>query len=149
MGSEPLPYLETDERAGRISPDGRWIAYRGYGSGWFIYVRPMHASNSRWQVSGAAGQFSEPRWRADGRELFYLAPDLSLMAGPVAAGSTFHAGPPRRLFQTHAAPPSGAAGRAYDVVPDGSRFLVKIPAAAAPITVLAGWTALIESSVVP
>ena len=148
-GPERLPYLETDEGAGRISPDGRWIAYRGYESGWFIYVRPSQPSGNRWQVSGIASQWSEPRWRADGRELFYLAPDLSLMTVPVAAGSTFQAGPPRLLFQTHASPPSGAAGRAYDVMPDGSKFLVKVAAARAPITVVVGWPALTQSSLVP
>lgn len=147
--SEALPYLESDEGAGRISPDGRWIAYRGYDSGWFIYVRSIQSSDSRWQVSGPSGQWAEPRWRADGRELFYLSPDLSLMAVPVATGSTFKSGPPRRLFRTPAAPPSGAAGRSYDIVPDGTKFLVKMPAAVAPISVIVGWTGLMRTSALP
>ena len=137
-----LPYLESDEGNARISPDGRWIAYKAYESGWFIYVRSMSSPENRWQVSSAVDQFSEPRWRGDGKELFYLAPDLSIMAVSIEPGSAFKVGPARRLFPTEAAAPSGLAGQAYDVATDGQRFLVKKPASVSPITVVVNWTSL-------
>lgn len=140
-----LPYLESDEGNGRISPDGRWIAYRGYESGWFIYVRPLDSSGARWPISDLVSQWSEPRWRADGKELFYLSADLSLMSVDILGDRPFRAGPARLLFHTAAAPPSGASGQAFDIAPDGLRVLIKTPASPAPITVVFDWPALAES----
>jgi DNA-binding winged helix-turn-helix (wHTH) protein len=139
-----LPYLEADEDEARISPDGRWLAYRRYESGSFIYVRPVHSMDSRWQVSSLVSQWAEPRWRGDGRELFYLSPDLSVMAVDIQAGAAFRPGMARRLFQTRAVAPSGLAGQAYDVTSDGQRFLVKVPASFSPITVVVNWTSLLQ-----
>jgi dipeptidyl aminopeptidase/acylaminoacyl peptidase len=141
----PLLYLGSDEGSGRLSADGRWLAYRGYDSGWFIYVRPVGTMEGRWQVSSAVDHQAPLRWRRDGRELFYLAPDLSVMAVSVEPGATFRANPARRLFQTRAVAPSGVTGDAYDVASDGQRFLVKVPASYSPITVVVNWTSMLQN----
>ena len=145
IGRDPrlstLPYRET-ENDGRISPDGRWVAYASYDAGMSIFVRPVASADTRWQISGRGA--SEVRWRADGRELFYLAPDLSIMSVAAESGKIFRALPPLRLFQTRAVQPSGVAGRAYDVTSDGQRFLINVPASSPPITAVVNWTALLE-----
>jgi Tol biopolymer transport system component len=138
-----LPDLESDEQSGRISPDGRWLAYEGWESAWSVYVRPLQSTESRWQVSPIGG--AEPRWRADGRELFFLSPDLSVMAMDIEPVDTFRVVPARRLFQTQAVAPSGLVGQAYDVTSDGQRFLVKVPASFSPITVVVNWTSLFQN----
>ncbi len=83
---------------GQFSPDGRWVAYQTNESGRFeVVVQPFPAAGSKWQVSTAGGV--APRWRADGKELYFLAPDATLMAVPVtAAGTSFEAGTPVALF---------------------------------------------------
>jgi len=86
---KPYAFLSTpfNEQGGVFSPDGRWVAYQSNESGRDeIYVRPFPGPGGQWQVSTAGG--SDPRWRPDGKELYYLAPDLKLMA---AAVSRFHA----------------------------------------------------------
>jgi len=134
-----LPASESDVQSGRISPDGRLLAYESWDDGrWSIFVRPLQATDTRWQISPAGSV--EPRWRADGRELFFLAPDMALMAIDVEAGSTFKTGAARRLFQTRAAVPSGLTGPAYDASSDGQRFLIKVPASSSQITVVINWT---------
>ena len=73
---------EFDERHGQFSPDGRWVAYRSSESGRFeIYVRPFPGPGGQWQISTAGG--IAPRWRPDGKELYYIAPDGKLMAVPI------------------------------------------------------------------
>jgi Tol biopolymer transport system component len=89
------------EGAGRVSPDGRWIAYTTNESGTYeIVVQPYpDLSKGKWQVS--TGGAVEAKWRADGRELFFLASDGSLMAVEVEPGeNTFAFGEPHLLFQT-------------------------------------------------
>jgi len=147
----PLLHSEFEEEQGRFSPDGKWIVYQSNESGGFeIYVRPFRPDiagaqsgllGGKWQVSTGGGV--EPRWRGDGRELFYLAPDGKLMAAPVQTGATFEAGAPQPLFQTRAA----AGFTRYDVTGDGKRFLVNTPeeTASAPATVVLNWTAGIKS----
>ena len=82
-----------------------------------------------------------PRWRADGKELYYLAPDDKLMAAPVVAqGGTFAPGTPEALFQTRAAS-NAAARQPYDVARDG-RFLIATQAeneSTEPIHLLQNW----------
>ena len=107
----PLPVLQTpfDETSGQFSPDGRWVAYQSNDSGPIqIYVRPFRGPGGPWQVSTAGG--SQPRWRPDGKELFYVAADARLMAVPIAVGvdpQTLKAGAPVPLFRTRLA--SGAS----------------------------------------
>jgi DNA-binding winged helix-turn-helix (wHTH) protein/Tol biopolymer transport system component len=136
-----LPYLALDESSGRISPDGRWLAYVGWEIGRGVYVRPLQSADSRWQIASSSGLEAEPRWRGDGRELFFLSSDLSLMAADIESVPAFRAGSARRLFRTQAVAPSGLTGQmAYDVTSDGQRFLVKVPASFSPITLVVNWT---------
>ena len=83
------------------------------------------------------GGGTEPRWRGDGRELFYLAPNGKMMAVEVTVGEEFHAGTPTPLFQ---APPGVVVG---DVTADGKRFLLVTPvgpSASVPFTVVLNWS---------
>jgi len=147
---KPMPFLRTefDERNARFSPDGRWVAYQSNESGRDeIYVRGFSpgepGSRGQWQVSTGGGL--EPRWRGDGKELFYLAPDRKLMAVEVKAGTGFEAGIARPLFQTRVYT-SAFAGR-YAVTRDGQRFLIISEAeesAGEPATVILNWPAALK-----
>jgi eukaryotic-like serine/threonine-protein kinase len=122
----------------RSSRDGRWLAYSSYDSGSganSVYVRSVTSPDGGRRI--AAGQ--EPRWRADGRELYYLAPDLSIMAVDVEPGADFHVGAPHLLFQTQMKGSGVIGQQAYDVTSTGQRFLVKMPVSLSPITVLVNW----------
>jgi eukaryotic-like serine/threonine-protein kinase len=126
----------------QFSPDGRWIAYASNETGTMeIYVSPFPSANGKWQVSSAGGQ--EPRWRQDGKELFYLSPEGKMMAVAVKTGASFKAEAPVTLFQTQRRQPvSSFAVFSYDVSSDGRRFLVITKADeanAAPLTVLLNW----------
>jgi len=103
-----------------------------------IYVTSFPGANGKWQVSRGGG--SEPRWRGDGKELFYIAPGGMLMAAPVAVESTFATGTPSPLFQIHGrAPISSTDVFTYDVTKDGKRFLVNRyvkPEHIAPLTIV-------------
>ena len=87
---KPFPYLEApfDQTAAQFSPDGRWVAYASNESGRDeIYVRPFPSSaQSVWQISQNGG--NQPRWRADGRELFFITPDRKLMAVDIKIGGS-------------------------------------------------------------
>jgi serine/threonine-protein kinase len=122
------PLIETrfEERGGVVSPDGRWLAYESTSSGRLeVYVRPFPAVNDgQWQVSTGGG--AQALWSRNGRELFYVAPDGSLMTVPVEPRSeSWSGGTPRRLLE-----PGYYRGndvfvsRQYDVSPDGQRFLM-------------------------
>jgi len=138
---KPFPFLSTpfDEEEGVFSPNGKWVAYEANESGRFeIYVRPFPGPGPAWQVSTGGG--SSARWSADGKELYFLAPDSNLMAAPVTVqGSTFETGTPKMLFHTHAIYFPDA--HQYDVSRDG-RFLIVTElesAPAEPIHVLLNW----------
>jgi Tol biopolymer transport system component len=110
---------------GRLSPDGLWLAYHSNRSGRpEIYVQPYPEVNAgRWQVSVAGGRW--PLWARDGRELFFLAPDGSLMGSRVrAAGTSWSTGPPVKLLEPGYWSLGRLPGRNFDVSPDGKRFLV-------------------------
>jgi serine/threonine-protein kinase len=121
------PLLETkfDERNGTVSPDGRWLAYESNSSsGQFeIYVRPYpDISGGQWQVSTAGGR--QPLWARNGKELFYFGSDNALLRVPVeASGATWSAGTPMKILDGRYYTGTGT-GRAYDVSPDGQRFLM-------------------------
>jgi len=133
---------ETDENYGRFSPDGKWVAYSGDESGQAqVYVVPFPGPGGKWQVSAAGGSF--PRWRGDGRELFYLAPDGTLMSVAVdGTTAAFRAEAPRALFH---APVASFVGYHYAVTKDGQRFLVNtaVPTPL-PVTVVSDWTAALK-----
>jgi Tol biopolymer transport system component len=142
---KPIPYLQTrfNEYRGKLSPDGRWVAYPSDESGRDeIYVAPFPEPSGKWLISTAGGMW--PRWRRDGKELFYLAPDNTLMAVTVTAqGSKFSAGAAQPLFKSR---PS-LWRYPYDVSPDGQRFLVISPTDegdSPPITLVVNWPALLK-----
>ena len=129
---------EHDENYCRFSPDGKWVAYTGDESGQpQVYVVPFPGPGGKWQVSAAGGSF--PRWRGDGRELFYLSPDGTMMSVAVDGTSgAFRAEAPRALFR---APVAQQPGYQYAVTQDGGRFLVNTAAATSlPVTVVSDWT---------
>jgi Tol biopolymer transport system component len=141
----PFPFVNTayDELSGQFSPDGRWVAYQSNESGRNeIYVQPFPGPGDRSRVSTAGGSW--PRWRPDGRELFYVALDGKLMGVPtLASGSTLQPGTPVTLFQTRMPGFNGGYFKPqYDVAADG-RFLINHPLedAASPITVILNWAA--------
>src|SRR5260370_10577081 len=89
-GAEPTRRLTGKGRGtnGQISPDGKWVAYASDESGnWEIYVTTFPGAVGKWQVSRGGG--TEPRWRGDGKQLFYLGPTGTLTAGPVSTLATF------------------------------------------------------------
>ena len=127
----------------RLSPDGKWIAYSTDRSGRFeVEVRSFPVPGARLPVSLQGGGY--PRWRADGRELYYLSPDSQLMAVAVTPGDPPVFGNPARLFEVHlvAHPDRGNfAAYEYDVSADGSRFLInrQIAAPVTSMTVVLNW----------
>jgi Tol biopolymer transport system component len=132
---------------GRFSPDGHWLAYASDLSGRMeIYVRPFNARTSPQSVAPvqlSTNGGTEPHWRKDGREIYYLAPDRKMMVVSVRPGTSVVTDPPRALFQTRA-PALGSLYRTnYDVTADGSRFLITTPVEGArteaSITVIINW----------
>jgi eukaryotic-like serine/threonine-protein kinase len=128
---KPSPLLETpfEEHSGDVSPDGRWLAYQSNSSGTFeVYVRPFpDVTGGQWLISTAGG--SEPRWAANGQELFYRDSNGAVMSVPVRRGSTWSMGTPVQLFEGSSFLFSFSPGllmntRTYDVSPDGRRFLM-------------------------
>jgi serine/threonine protein kinase len=146
---KPFPFLQTEfnETRGQFSPDGRWVVYTSDESGKDeVYVAPFPGPGGKRQISTAGGTF--PRWRRDGKEIFYLSPDNKLMAAEVnGQGTTLQVGAARVLFDAR----PGALtltpltfGYQYDVTADGQRFLVNTlveQKASSPITVVINWTA--------
>ena len=136
---KPIPFAQTrfSETPGQFSPDGKWIAYASDESGRSeVYVAAFPGPGGKWPVSTNGG--SAPRWRADGKELFYVGGDARLMTASVSArGAAFDVGVIKPLFAV-----TRGIRSFYDVMPDGQRFLVNSPveaAASEPITVVLNW----------
>jgi serine/threonine protein kinase/Tol biopolymer transport system component len=146
---KPLSYLQSpfNEEDGQFSPDGRWMAYASDESGQYqVYVQAIPPTGAKWQISTAGGMF--PRWRRDGKELFYVAPDQKVTAVPIktalSATAPFEAGTPQPLFAIE--PALNVNLFPYQPLADGQRFLVNATASgegtvATPITVVLNWTA--------
>jgi tRNA A-37 threonylcarbamoyl transferase component Bud32 len=149
---QPRPLLQTpfNEIDPRFSPDGRWVAYRSNESGRpEIYVMPFTGEQGKWQISTAGGE--EPRWRRDGRELFYLAGNTIMAAEVNGSGAAFTVGAVRPLFEVRrrtTAYLGFGTGSVYDVTGDGQRFLVNVVAEEQepppPVTVITNWTATLR-----
>jgi serine/threonine protein kinase/Tol biopolymer transport system component len=107
-----------------VSPDGSWVAYNSKASGeWEVYVAPFPRMAPAVRVSAAGGV--QPLWRGDGREIFYLTLDGTVMTVGLRTIPSFEADPPKSLFKTNLVPAEGWAQ--YAVSPDGQRFLIKEP----------------------
>jgi len=128
---------------GQFSPDSKWIAFQSNESGSYeIFVQPFPGPGEKHQVSAGGGV--QARWRADGRELFYLAPDNRLMAVPINFDSPDGApaiGSPLSLFAARlSGTPQGLTVRSYGVSRDGQRFLMDVPVETSlPVTVILNW----------
>jgi WD40 repeat protein len=144
---KPMVWLDTpfNKDEPHFSPDGRWIAYQSNEAGQTdVYVGAFPGPGPKIRVSTSGG--GAPRWRADGRELFYLTPTGMLMAVAIVPGSRLDAGVPQPLFQTPIRDVLPALDQ-YDVAGDGQRFLILAPTSTAlqtPITVVVNWTAGLE-----
>jgi Tol biopolymer transport system component len=143
------PFLATPfgENHARFSPDGRWIAYQSNENGRSeVYIRPFPAApGGKWQISTAGG--TEPCWRADGRELFFLPADSQkLMAVDISEkNGAIVAGIPHPLFDVRLQ--TAALRNRYIATPDGKKFLVAQPieSKALPgLTVILNWPSLLR-----
>ena len=143
---KPAVFLHAPsyEGQGRFSPDGKYIAYASDESGQFeIYVQEFPGPGGKWQISARGG--FQPTWRADGKEMFYIATDGRMMAVPITALPGFAAGVPAVLFNTRLT----LSGALAEYVPsaDGQRFLVVAGEGGAtlePLTVVLNWNAAMK-----
>ncbi|HEV2665195.1 MAG TPA: hypothetical protein VG324_09800, partial [Blastocatellia bacterium] len=138
----PVVQTEANEISGTLSPDGRWLSYASEVTGRYeVYVQSFPGGDGKRQVSTGGG--NHPRWRRDGRELFYYAGDGKLMAAPVRSGKSFEIGPAASLFEFR----SGTVHvffAPYAVTADGQRFLINAVVEMepnAPLTVVVNWAA--------
>jgi eukaryotic-like serine/threonine-protein kinase len=129
-------------KSSRFSPDGKWVAYSSNESGrWEIYVTSFPEAHGKWQVSNTGGD--QPRWRGDGKELFYLSTDSKIMAVPVKTGSNFDAGTPAVLFQANPREMFATSELfSYDVSSDGQKFLIntQLKTEMTPMSVVLNWS---------
>jgi Tol biopolymer transport system component len=145
-GEEPFAVVQgafaMDEP--HFSPDGGWIAYESRESGETeVYVQPFQKEGEKIRISTGGGV--QPRWRGDGKELFYLAADGTMMGVQMSPGTTMQAGIPKALFPTSVNYQQGLDQ--YAVASDGQRFLIVTPMASpesGEITVVLNWTAELE-----
>jgi Tol biopolymer transport system component len=131
-------------RNGQFSPDGKWVAYASNETGkWEIYVTSFPEPRGKWQISVGGGE--QPRWRGDGKELFYLSSESKMMAVPVTTGVNFNNGTPIELFQTTPHQPVSYNDQfLYDVSRDGQHFLILTQVKQAetrPMSVILNWAA--------
>jgi eukaryotic-like serine/threonine-protein kinase len=143
---KPVRFLSApgDQWHGNFSPDGRLVAYTSNESDRFeVSIQTFPLTDRQWTVSTTGGY--EPRWRADGREMYYLSSDQKLMAVGVGPGPSF--GAPKELFQVRVAAGVNLNRSHYVPSRDGRRFLINTPIgdpAMVPITVVLNWTAALK-----
>jgi Tol biopolymer transport system component len=144
-GGKATPFLAApfSENEASFAPDGRWLAFTSDESGREeVYVTSFPGHEGKWQISSGGG--SAPRWRRDGREIFYVAPDSRIHSVEVRPGGEFEAGAPRSLFAAQVARMPLAF---YDVTADGQRFLVTEFVRSEepePITLMVDWPAALR-----
>ena len=132
-----------NEDAPQLSPDGHWLAYLSDLSGSLnLYIEPFPPTGAKYQVSTGGG--FQPRWRRDGKELFYRTSDDRLVSVTVNATSQgLQISTPTPLFQIRLAAAAGSGGFQYDISPDGQKFLMNVSKieGVKPITLVTNWTA--------
>jgi serine/threonine protein kinase/Tol biopolymer transport system component len=141
VSGDAKPYAliqtKTYDANARFSPDGRWVAFVSDETGRKeVYVTRFDHPGEKWPISTDVG--NNPRWRRDGKELFYLAADSKLMAVQIKPGEKFDAGAPTALFKSDPLSPD------YDVTADGQRFLFIASAPGnqrLPFAVILNWMA--------
>jgi serine/threonine protein kinase/Tol biopolymer transport system component len=146
---KPFPFLVSPfyKSHAQFSPDGRWIAYDSDESGRFeVYIQAFRGPGGPGeQVRVSTNGGAQPRWRQDGEELFYIAPDGALMAAEMRLGSSLEPTIPKRLFVTGMA--VNPVLHQYAVAENGQRFLMILPVvrpSPSPITVVLNWTAVLK-----
>jgi len=154
MTGKRAPVRFTENSSGgkrsQLSSDGKWIAYTSYEFARNeIFVTSFPVGGHKWQVSSKGGDY--PRWRKDGQELYYVAPDRKLMSVTVkTAPGALEFGTPSALFSI--AIPIGDQGLpayGYDVMPDGQHFLALAPTSEADspsMTVVTNWQAELSAA---
>ena len=144
---KPVPLFQGPfgENAAQFSPDGKWVAYWTDESGTNqTYVQPFPQTGDKVQISVDGG--AQPRWRQDGKELFFVSVDNRMMAVDVELGAKFRAGVPKPIFRVPGyVQGTGGLGR-YAVTRDGKRFLLSVnnELTDSPITVVLNWTAKLK-----
>jgi Tol biopolymer transport system component len=142
-GTQDIPLVQGLQLADepRFSPDGRWVAFHAVEREVpQVFVMPFPPTGERWQLSANGGM--QPRWRADGKELYFLAPDGGMMSVAIPATGPRQAARPTLLFSTGLT--GSAAFDQFAPAPDGERFLLRRPVGAqasdtAPVTVIVNW----------
>jgi Tol biopolymer transport system component/predicted Ser/Thr protein kinase len=140
---KPERFLQTSfsEDSPAFSPDDRWVAYNSDASGRFeVYVRSFPGPGGQFQISRNGGW--APKWRGDGKEIFFLALDGTMMAADITPGKELQAGVPHALFPTQLL--KGSDRHSYAVTKDGKRFLLRVPdqrQVTVPITIVLNWPA--------
>jgi hypothetical protein len=141
------PYLHSpaNEVQSRMAPGGDWVAYASDESGtWEVYLDSFPSPGIRRVISVGGG--AEPQWRRDGKELFYVAPDGTMMAVDVTPGEQLTVGRPKPLFRAPLSGDISSYRNRYAVTTDGERFLIdatdrpELP----PLEVIVNWTALLN-----
>jgi hypothetical protein len=146
-GRKPVPLLKTpfNELQARIAPNGRWFAYVSDESGTQeVYVQRFPSLGDKRIVSIGGG--TEPMWRQDGKELFYLSPNSSIVSVAFDPASPPVIGRPTALFR----PPinTSTTRNHYAVTPDGQKFLINVEDQSSylsPITVIVNWIDALEA----
>jgi len=140
--SKPFPYTSGSSR-GTFSPDGRWVAYVAEEGGRpEVFVAPFPWTGAKWQVSNGGG--AGPRWRADGKELFYFDFNGITAVEVDGAGSAFQVGGGKLLFRL---PLRGIISREYAASHDGQRFIAVTPSegSSQSLTLVQNWPAELKN----
>ena len=153
-GGEPTPFSVTEaaERNGRLSPDGRWMAYTSStdtvgGAEIFVQPFPATGTRTRWQVSSGGGR--QPVWHPGGRALYYVSPDQKIVSSEVnGTGKVFVAGAARTFADIRVAIWDRAnQGSAFAITPAGDRLLVSSATdVTRPITIVLNWPAMLRAN---
>src|SRR5262249_27965733 len=141
LGAEAKPFLQTraNEACGQFSPDMNWIAYTSDESGNPQIYLQAFPSGGKWQISKDGGV--QPRWRSDGKELFYRSTDGYIMAVDIRGGTSLEAGAPKKLFPAPLVAVLTETSIDYAVTADGQKFIVSRASgsAAEPMTAVLNW----------